>query len=92
VPGENSQLLTIEELSRKSRLSIATIHRLRRAGKIPFFQPAGKGGVLRFPADAIEQAGCSTAVPPPPATVSEIVSQRLSGPAPGRMAKQAKPN
>ena len=51
---DNAQLVTIEELSEHSRLSIATIHRLKRAGKIPFFQPSGKGGRLLFPANAIE--------------------------------------
>jgi excisionase family DNA binding protein len=48
--------LTVEELSRRSGLSTSTLHRLKKADKIPFFQPAGKGGRLLFPADAIEQA------------------------------------
>jgi hypothetical protein len=52
----NTQLLTTQEFSATSRLSVATIHRLKSQGKIPFFQPAGKGGRLLFPADAIERA------------------------------------
>lgn len=51
-----AQLLTIEEFIAKSRLSVSTIHRLKRQGKIPYFQPAGKGGKLLFPPDAIECA------------------------------------
>jgi hypothetical protein len=57
VPNNSAPLLTIVELSRHSRLSIATIHRLKNDGRIRYFQPAGKGGRLLFPADAIEQSG-----------------------------------
>ena len=51
----NEPLLTIKELSERSRLSISTLHRLKSAGKIPFYQPAGKNGRLLFPLDAIER-------------------------------------
>jgi hypothetical protein len=78
--------LTIEELSSKAKLSIATIHRLKRAGKIPYFQPAGKGGALRFPADAIEQACSSSAVSPDAAT--DGAPRRLSGPVPNWRKQQ----
>lgn len=54
--AEDKKLLGIEELSQRTGLSASTIHRLKNAGRIPFFQPAGKGGRLLFPADAIEQA------------------------------------
>ena len=57
VSNEGAQLLTIQELSRRSRLSIATIHRLKKAERIPYFQPSGKGGRLLFPVDAIERSG-----------------------------------
>src|SRR5687768_6450886 len=49
-------LQTIHELSRHSRLSVSTLHRLKKAGRLTYFQPAGKGGRLLFPADAIERA------------------------------------
>ena len=49
-------LLTLREFSQRSQLSSATIHRLKRLGKIPFFQPSGPRGKLLFPADAVEQA------------------------------------
>ncbi len=54
--GDNSQLLTLKEFSDASKLSPATVHRLKRQGKISFFQPAGPRGKLLFPADAVEQA------------------------------------
>ena len=33
------QLLTVLEFSVKSRLSVATIHRLKKQGKIPYYHP-----------------------------------------------------
>ena len=53
---ENRCYLSITELSARSGLSVSTLHRLKKAGKIPCLQPAGKGGRLLFPADAIEQS------------------------------------
>ncbi len=84
---ENAQLVTIEELSRHSRLSIATIHRLKRAGKIPFFQPSGKGGRLLFPADAIERSVATTTTTPSPVTRRKPPG-RLSGPRPAWRQRQ----
>ena len=49
------QLLTIQELSAISRLSVTQLRRLARAGRIPFYQPGGTGGRLLFPPDAIER-------------------------------------
>lgn len=57
--AENKKLLGIKELSQQYGLSVSTIRRLKDAGKIPFFQPAGKCGRLLFPADAIERAAQS---------------------------------
>jgi hypothetical protein len=57
------QMLTVQEPSANSRLSVATIHRLKGQGKIPFYQPAGKGGRLLFPADAIRRTVSETANP-----------------------------
>jgi excisionase family DNA binding protein len=53
---EQRNYLSAEELSALTGLSLSTIRRLKDAGKIPFFQPAGKCGRLLFPADAMEQA------------------------------------
>jgi hypothetical protein len=54
-----ARFLTIQQLSRNCGLSIATLHRLKRQGKLPFYQPAGKGGRLLFPPDAIERISVS---------------------------------
>jgi hypothetical protein len=48
------QYLTLKELCQKSRFSPATIHRLKARGLIPFLQPAGPRGHLRFPLDALD--------------------------------------
>ena len=76
------QLLTLKELSGVKRLSPATIHRLKNAGKLPFFQPSGKGGKLLFPLNAIELATSAASVPSVPSDAGITGSQRLSGPAP----------
>jgi len=84
--ANGGQLLTIQELSEKCRLSISTIRRLKRQGKIPHFQPAGKGGTLLFPPDAIEQTVANPQTPAsPPSGQSDGKTQRLSGPRPAWM-------
>jgi len=79
--------LDIEKLSARSGLSLATLHRLKRAGKIPFFQPAGKGGRILFPPDAIERAGRSATDVPPKVEPAVNSRQHLSG----RMPEWMKP-
>lgn len=81
--------LTIDELSRRSGLSTSTLHRLKNAGKIPFFQPAGKCGRLLFPADAIEQSARSlpaldteSAVADPPKRLSGRLPRWMQPPSP----------
>ena len=49
------QYLTVAELVERSGYSSASIHRLKAKHQIPFYQPAGKGGKLLFPPDALEQ-------------------------------------
>lgn len=81
--GDNSQLLTLKELSDHSKLSPATIHRLKRQGKIPFFQPAGPRGKLLFPADAVEQAARAASDESSTApTGTATTKPHLSGPCP----------
>ena len=81
--GPEPQLLTLSEFSAHSRLSPATIHRLKDAGKIPFIQPAGKGGKLLFPINAIElMATPQLDRPSVPAAASGGDGVRLSGPRP----------
>jgi hypothetical protein len=54
--------------------------------QIPFYQPAGKGGKLLFPPDAIERAAQGTSSPAveDPPGAAECPS-RLSGPCPAWM-------
>jgi excisionase family DNA binding protein len=83
-----SRYLTVEELSRESRLSVSTLHRLKRAGKIPYYQPSGKGGRLLFPPDAIEHA-VQASSSEPNSTSTDHVPQRLAGPRPAWMQRGA---
>lgn len=77
-----TQLLTIKELSVLCRLSLPTLHRLKRDGKIPFYQPAGKGGRLLFPSDAIERATKAVGLPAAHPSGSQEAPPHLSGPVP----------
>lgn len=52
--GASRQYLKIDELSIKTGLSVPTLRRLVRNKRIPCIQPAGKGGRLLFPSDALE--------------------------------------
>lgn len=77
------QLLTLKEFSTASRLSSATIHRLKDAGRIPFHQPSGKGGKLLFPVNALDLVStASTTVPNVSAVDCPVGGERLSGPLP----------
>lgn len=51
---QNQKFSTIAELSSESQLSVSTLRRLVRQGRIKFLQPAGKGGKLLFPPNALE--------------------------------------
>jgi excisionase family DNA binding protein len=78
----NIQLLTIQELCAKYRLSISTIHRLKDQGKIPFYQPAGKRGKLLFPLNAIERPTFEEGGPSSPDSRPDNNHPHLSGPSP----------
>ncbi len=78
----DTRLLTLKEYCGVTRLSPATIHRLIKAGKLPCYQPSGKGGKLLFPANAIELAASPASAPSAPPKSHSVGSQRLSGPAP----------
>ena len=43
-----------QQLASATGLSVATIWRLKRAGKIPFYQPGGEHHFVLFPCDANE--------------------------------------
>lgn len=77
------QYLDIGDLSARSGLSTSTIHRLKIQGRIPFYQPGGKGGKLLFPPDAIDK--CGQAMPASEPLAAEASTNRnghLSGPRP----------
>jgi hypothetical protein len=85
--------LSPQEFSRLSGLSLATVHRYLRSGKLPCRQPGGHRGRILISADALEadsgagapdltSTGPVDAPRPAPAT-------RLSGPRP-RWARQAR--
>ncbi len=56
IADTTKQYLTIDELSVEIDRLISTIRRLVSRNKIAFRQPAGKGGRLLFPKDAIERS------------------------------------
>lgn len=72
--------IDIYELSARTGLSPAMLWRLKRTGKITFFQPGGKGYIVRFPLDAIEQATQQLDL-----NGDEQQASRLSGPRPSWM-------
>ena len=82
---DTKSYLDINELVARTGLSEATIWRLKRAGKIPFFQPGGKGGRVKFPADAIEVPGQGIQPTRSESTDSES-TERLPGPLPKWMS------
>lgn len=81
-PTPKDHYVSISELAARTGLSHATIWRLKRGGKIPFFQPGGKNGRVLFPADAIERALGG----PPQATPDDAPPERLPGPQPSWMS------
>jgi predicted DNA-binding transcriptional regulator AlpA len=82
-PDKKSNI-DIDELIALSGMSRATVWRLKRDGKIPFFQPAGKGGRVTFPEDAIERVLSGDTVGS--AEGNGDLPERLPGPKPSWMA------
>ena len=74
--------LTIKELSQRSRRSVSTLNRLKKAGLIPYFQPGGKGTLVTFPPDAIERACAATASGLSVQSPGDTSHPKLSGPQP----------
>jgi excisionase family DNA binding protein len=76
------QLLTLKEFCGVTRLSPATIHRLIKAGKLPCYQPGGKGGKLLFAMNAIDLVASPVSASSALSADRNAGSQRLSGPTP----------
>ncbi len=51
---ESRDGITASELAKAYNVSPATIWRLKPSGQIPYFQPAGENGAVRFPPNAFE--------------------------------------
>lgn len=84
-PQDNTSYLDVDQLAAYTGLSTATIWRLKKAGKIPFFQPAGKNGRVVFPANAIELVEQSERSSPQ-GSAKENEAERLPGPRPQWMS------
>lgn len=76
--GGAKDFLSIDELSERTGLGVSTLRRLARTGRIPVYQPGGKGGKLLFPPDAIERAGQASESP------TDDANDRNSKSLPGR--------
>lgn len=53
--------LTTSQLMARTGLSLATVHRYVKKGRLPSLQPGGKGAKLLFPPDAVEIAAAAAA-------------------------------
>jgi hypothetical protein len=91
-PAQPKRYLSPQEFSQLSGLSLTTVHRYLRSGKLRHLQLAGPRSRILIPIDALEASTVATPGPaaaettaaatssanlPPPATLS-----RLSGPRP----------
>jgi hypothetical protein len=90
---QSRRYLSPQEFSHLSGLSLATVHRYLRSGKLPYRQPGGRRGRILILADALEAApgadvgpDATTAVTVEPQSPAPVA--RLSGPHP-RWVRQA---
>ena len=83
--------LSPSEFSRRSGLSLATVHRYLKRGLLPCWQPAGKRGRILIPISALESilgvSSTGNANGTTPGPTPESPSSTLSGPRP-RWARQ----
>jgi hypothetical protein len=91
-PGPTRRYLTMYELSASSGLSMSTLRRLCRRGRLPFFQPGGPRTRIVFSQDAIEQASVAADHPSAAAVESTgpVNNARRHGPAPKWMSGPCK--
>ena len=79
--------LTVKELAAATGLSVSTLRRLQRKGRLPFFQPGGPGTRIVYPPDAIEQAADLDPGPRPSLPRDPTSSPRGGGPRRGPRPK-----
>jgi hypothetical protein len=74
------------EFARLSGLSLATVHRYLRSGKLPFFQPNGRRGRILIPIDALKSCNANEKgdhrANEAATEVPDLDAQKLSGPRP----------
>ncbi len=94
------RFLSPREFSELSGLSLATIHRYLKNGKLPYRQPAGPRGRVLIPTEALAitpipnapmQQAAATAPPLLPHAQTTAQLPPLSGPRP-RWTRQTNPN
>src|SRR5262245_50158632 len=92
-PLEAKCYLDIRELSARSGLSVTTLRRYARDGKIESLQPGGPGSKLLFRPDALERCTTPPAGIGPQAAAPQSCSdsKRLPGRKPTWMAPPADP-
>ena len=78
--------LDINQMVARTGLSRATIWRLKKDGKIPFYQPGGKNGRVTFPSDALERSGQSETPAISQVTADKSSPETLPGPRPQWMS------
>jgi hypothetical protein len=90
--AQGQRYLSPQAFSGLSGLSLATVHRYLRSGRLPYRQPAGRRGRIVIPADALELLpgttlphGLTQAPVPPPTTATTqppVTPARPPGPRP----------
>jgi excisionase family DNA binding protein len=80
-PADSRDFLSPLEFVISSGLSISTVRRLLKAGRLPFIQPAGRRSRILIPRDALTQTRASPPVATPAGDRTPI-RQGLPGPAP----------
>ena len=81
--------LTLEEFSRRCGLSVVTLRRYVKKGRLSHVQPGGPGHRVLIPADALEElrvAGRTSAAPAPAGPERPPPEKTLSGPKPSWQA------
>ena len=76
--------LSPQEFSQQSGLSIASVRRYLRDGKLPFAQPGGPRGRILIPADALARIATHRMdrLSAPPHASAPAVEGRAEGPSP----------
>jgi hypothetical protein len=72
------RFLSPQEFSQLSGLSLATVHRYLKNGKLLYRQPAGRRGRVLIPSNALATLACTTSQPMPADAAATSVPDFLS--------------